>query len=66
MPQSRQEDFFKMIFHYMTYMTTCQHKNSCPGDNEIYNLGRPYLGHHYYIHVLSLCEPRLRVDENNF
>ena len=34
-------------FHYMTYMATLQHKNPCPGGHEIYNLGRPFLGHHY-------------------
>ena len=42
-----------MQFHYMTYMTTLQHKNPCPWGHEIYNFGRPFLGHHYYILCLS-------------
>ena len=36
-----------MHFHYMTYMATPLHKNPCPGGHEIYNFGRPFLGHHY-------------------
>ena len=33
-----------------------QHRNPCPGGHEIYNFGRPFLGHHNYIHSLSvLC-----------
>ena len=50
--------YFKEImhFHYMTYMATPQHKNPDPGGHEIYNFGRPFLGHHYYILGLSdLC-----------
>ena len=40
----------------MTYITTTQHKNPCPKANEIKNFGRPFLGHHYYILILSeLC-----------
>ena len=40
----------------MTYMATLQHQNPCPGGCEIYNLGRPFLGHHYFINSLSdLC-----------
>ena len=35
-----------MHFHYMTYIAIPQRKNPCPGGNEIYNLGRPFLGHH--------------------
>ena len=37
---------------YMTYMAPPQHKNPCPGGHEIYNFGRPFLGHFYY--ALSL------------
>ena len=45
-----------MHFYYMTYMAIPQHKNHCPGGHEIYNFGRPFLGHHYYIFSLSdLC-----------
>ena len=34
-------------------MVTPHHKNPCPGVHEIYNFGRPFLGHHYYILGLS-------------
>ena len=37
-------------------MATPEHKNPYPGGHEIYNFGRPFLGHHYYILGLSdLC-----------
>ena len=40
----------------MTYMATPKRKNPCPEAYEIYNLGRPFLGQHYYIRILSdLC-----------
>ena len=43
-------------FHYMTHMATPQHKNPCPGGHEIYNFGRPFLRHDYYIFSLfDLC-----------
>ena len=42
-----------MYFHYMTYMTIPQHKDPCPGGHESNNLGRPFLGDHYYILSLS-------------
>ena len=42
-----------MQFHYMTNMATPQHKNPCPRGQEIYNFGRHFLGHHYYILSLS-------------
>ena len=35
-----------------------------PGGHEIYNFGRPFLGHHYYI--LSLSDLCLGVDKNIF
>ena len=41
-------------FHYMTYMATPYHQKTCPGGHEIYNFGRPFLGHHY--NTLSLSE----------
>ena len=52
-----------MHFHYMTYMymATPQHKNPCPGGHEIYNFGRPFLGHHYY--SLGLYDLRLGVEK---
>ena len=40
-------------------MTKLLHKNPCPGSHEIYNFGRPFLCHHYYIFILS--DPRLGV-----
>ena len=41
-----------------------QHKNPCPGGHEIYSFGRPFLGHHNYIHSLSVqC---LGVEKKNF
>ena len=37
-------------------MATPQSKNPCPGVDENYKFGKPFLGHHYYIHSLSgLC-----------
>ena len=45
-----------MHFHFKTYMAMFLHNYSCLGGNEIYNFGRPFLGHGYYILVLSdLC-----------
>ena len=37
----------------MTYMTTPHHRNPCPSGHEIYNFGRGFLAHHYYIFSLS-------------
>ena len=37
-------------FHYMVMP---QHKNPCPGGNEIYSFGRLFLGHQYFILSLS-------------
>ena len=42
-------------------MATPQHKNRCPGGHEIYNFGRPFLGHYYYI--LSLFDLCLGVEK---
>ena len=39
----------------MTYMATSKHKNPCPGGHEIYNFGRPFLCHHYYIIIYLVC-----------
>ena len=36
-----------MHFHYMTYMATPNTRTPAPGGHEIYNFGRPFLGHHY-------------------
>ena len=53
-----------MQFHYMTYMATPVHKNPCPRGHEIYNFGRPFLGHHYYI--LGLSDLCLGIEKNIF
>ena len=37
-----------MYFHYITYMAMPVHQNPRPGGNEIYNFGRPLLGHYSY------------------
>ena len=42
----------KMHFHYMTYLAT---PKPCLKDDEIYNMLRPFLGHHY--NTISLSEP---------
>ena len=40
-------------------MATPLHKNPCPGGHEIYNFGRPFLGHYYYtLSLYGLC-PRV-------
>ena len=39
-------------------MATPQHKKPCPGGHEIYNIGEPFLGNHYYslsLSVLCIC-----------
>ena len=38
-----------MHFHFMS---KSQHKNYCPGCQEIYNFGRTFLGHHYFIFLV--------------
>ena len=34
-------------------MTTPNHRNPCPRGHEIFNFGRGFLAHHYYIFSLS-------------
>ena len=48
----------------MSYMATPLHKNPCPRGHEIYNFGRPFLGHHYYI--LGLSDQCLGVEKKIF
>ena len=48
----------------MSYMATPYHKNPCTGGHEIYNFGRPFLDHHYYI--LSLFDLCLGVEKKIF
>ena len=58
------EKILKEIIHLYSHAlahATPQHKNLCPGGHEICNIGRPFLGHHYFILILSdLC---LRVEK---
>ena len=58
---SSREDDFKEIkhFHYMTnmHMAAPYQKNPYLWVNEIYNFGRPFLAHHYYILNLSYLYP---------
>ena len=45
-----------MHFYYVTSMATLA-QEPMPRGYEIYNFGRPFLGHHYYILRLSeLCQ----------
>ena len=53
-----------MHFHYMTSIATPERKNPCPGGHEIYNLDRPFLGHHYY--KLFLSDLYSEVEKNIF
>ena len=39
---------------------TPQHKNHYPAGHEIYNFGKPFLGHHYFI--LNLFDPCSRIE----
>ena len=48
----------------MTSMATRSNKNPCPGGHEIYNFGRPFIVHHYYI--LSLSDLCLGVEKKIF
>ena len=51
------ELIFKEIMHfrYMKDGHATAKKSPAPGDHEIYNYGRPFLGHNYY--TLSLYGP---------
>ena len=54
-----------MHFYFMKYNHAPAQKNLFPGDHEIYNFGRPFLSHDYYILSLSdlVCSlsPLLRI-----
>ena len=53
----------KIHFYYMIYMVKLLHKNPWPGGHEIYNFGRPFLGHYNYIISLSKpCPMQYRED----
>ena len=53
-----------MHFHYMTYIAMPQHMNPCTKGHEIYNFGKTFLDHHYYI--LSLSDLCLGVEKEIF
>ena len=44
-------------------MTITEHKNSCLGCKKNYNLDGPFLGHYFYIHILSLSDLCLGVEK---
>ena len=48
----------------MAYIATPSHQNPSPGGHEIYNFGRPFLSHHYYI--LSLSDICMAVEKKIF
>ena len=43
------------------YMTMPQHKNPCLGGHEIYNIGGPILGHHFF--TLTLSDLNLGIEK---
>ena len=43
------------------YMAMPHHNNLCPRGQGIYNFGRPFLGHHYYI--ISFSDLYLGVEK---
>ena len=51
-----------MHFHCMTYMSTPQHKNPCPGGHIINTFGRPYLVI-ITIHIVRLNHARSREED---
>ena len=44
-------------------MATLKHKSTCTGGHEIYNFGRPFLGHYY---ILSLSEPYPLIEKKKY
>ena len=55
-----------MHIHYKTRMAMPQHKMPRPGGHGIHNFGRPFLGHFYYLPVLSLSDLSLEVEKKIF
>ena len=53
--QEQKNKVFKdvMYFHYLTFLTTPQHRNPYPRGHEINNFGRPFLCNHHYMLLLS-------------
>ena len=60
----RVEKTISKLSHCMTYMAMNQHKKPCEVGHEIYNFGRPFLGHYYY--TLSLSELRPGIEKKIF
>ena len=53
----------------MTFMAMHQHKNPCPWCHEIYNFGRPLLGHYYILCLSDIClgvEKKIAKNNNAF
>ena len=65
MPGSRKEDFQRnnAVLLYDLYGHSLA-QEPLPRGHEIYNFGRPFLGHHYYI--LGLSDLCLGVEKNIF
>ena len=57
MPGSREDDFLRhKAFSLFVLYDNALAQDPYPAGHEIYNFGRPFLGHHYYILGLSdLC-----------
>ena len=53
--QEQKRKVFKevMYFHYLPFLATPQHRNTCPRGHEINNFGRPFLCHRLYMLLLS-------------
>ena len=65
MPGSREEDFKKNnAFSLYDLYGHALAQEPLPGGHEIYNFGRPFHGHHYYI--LGLSDLCLEVEEKIF
>ena len=55
------KDFKEIIHvHCMTYMGIPKHKNPSPGSHELYNFGRPFIGHYYILFSLSDPCPKVK------
>ena len=62
MPGSREEDFKRNnAFTLYDFYNHALAQEPCLRGHEIYNFGRPFLSHHYYI--LGLSDLRLEVDQ---
>ena len=63
MPVSKEDDFYRNdAFSLFDIYGHALAQDPCPGGHEIYNFGRPLLGHHYYI--LSVSNLFMGVEKN--